>query len=255
MINLNKFHNIHKGETCYIFGDGPSIKYFDLSIFDNHIGISCGNQIFHKDFNKLNVKYYTVPEPWLFCNKIFQRHKFLQDFKPLTNHLKSKIKKNKQVDFFINLSNFGSCHGTNIYFIHRYLTKFSFAFSKFKNIDPFQGSFYSALSLAYLMGFSKIYVIGHDAWTIRKISSQRWYEYGKGISSVLQNHKKDRYVEQLEKEIEINSIIMDDNSINLKSCTYEEFTGTKPKYQENNELTSMDNLKVFDTYPGYKIFK
>ena len=30
MLNINKFHNIHEGETCYIFGDGPSIKYFDL---------------------------------------------------------------------------------------------------------------------------------------------------------------------------------------------------------------------------------
>ena len=50
MINLDKFIDIHKGKTCYIFGDGPSIKYFDLSRFDDYIGISCGNQIFHKDF-------------------------------------------------------------------------------------------------------------------------------------------------------------------------------------------------------------
>ena len=255
MINLNKFYNIHKGETCYIFGDGPSIKHFDLSRFDDYIGISCGNQIFHKDFNKLNVKYYTVPEPWLFCNKIFQRHKFLQDFKPLTNHLKNKMIINKQIDFFINLSNFGSCHDSNIYFIHRYLTKFSSVFSKFKNIDPFQGSFYSSLSLAYFMGFSKIYVIGHDAWSIRKTSSQRWYEFGEGVTSKSQSFKKDKYIEQLEKEIDISSIIIDKNSMNFKSHTYKEFTGLKPSFQENNELTSLDNLKVFDTYPGYKVFK
>ena len=37
-INLN-LKDIHKGETCYIFGNGGSIKYYDLSLFNNHIGI------------------------------------------------------------------------------------------------------------------------------------------------------------------------------------------------------------------------
>lgn len=254
MISLKNFQNAHKGETCYVFGDGPSIKHFDLSRFDDHIGISCGSLILHKDFNKLNVKYYTIPEPWLFCNKIFQRHKYLHDVKHLTNLLKNKMIINKQIDFFINLSNFGSLHDSNIYYIHRYLTKFSYLFSKFKNIDPFQGSFYSSLSLAYLMGFSKIHIVGHDAWTIRQTSSQRWYEFGEGVTSKLLSFKKDKYIEQLEKEIDISSIIIDKNSMNCKSHTYKEFTGLKPSYQENNELTSLDNLKVFDTYPEFKVF-
>ena len=62
-------------------------------------------------------------------------------------------------------------------------------------------------------------------------------------------------VKQLEKEIDITSIILDNNSMNIKSYTYKEFTGLDPKYCENNELVSMDNLKVFNTFPGYKIFK
>ena len=32
-IYLNKFKFKHKGEACYIFGDGPSIKSMDLSLF------------------------------------------------------------------------------------------------------------------------------------------------------------------------------------------------------------------------------
>lgn len=50
MFNLEKYKDIHKGETCYIFGDGPSIKWFDLSKFSDHIGISCGVIPFHNDF-------------------------------------------------------------------------------------------------------------------------------------------------------------------------------------------------------------
>ena len=30
---VSRFKNKHQGETCYLFGDGVSIKYFDLSLF------------------------------------------------------------------------------------------------------------------------------------------------------------------------------------------------------------------------------
>jgi len=61
-MSLKKYRNIHKNETCYIFGDGPSVKWFDYNSFGNHIGFSCGRQIFHKDFDLfgLNEEYNIV---------------------------------------------------------------------------------------------------------------------------------------------------------------------------------------------------
>lgn len=47
--------DIHKGETCYIFG--PSIKWFN-----DHIGTIP----FHNDFKKLNVKYSVLIQPSFF---------------------------------------------------------------------------------------------------------------------------------------------------------------------------------------------
>ena len=61
----SKFHNYHKGESCYIFGDGPSIKWFDLNAFTDKISIITGLLHHHKDFHNLNVKYATLVEPWI----------------------------------------------------------------------------------------------------------------------------------------------------------------------------------------------
>ena len=43
--------NKHKGETCYLFGDGASIKYFDLSSFSDKISFSLCYIPFHKILN------------------------------------------------------------------------------------------------------------------------------------------------------------------------------------------------------------
>ena len=53
-----KFKDIHRGESCYLFGNGASIKYFDLKKFDDKPSIGCGGLFLHKDFNELKVKYF-----------------------------------------------------------------------------------------------------------------------------------------------------------------------------------------------------
>ena len=40
---IYKFKNLHKGEACYLFGDGPSVKYFDLKQFSDKISIPCSS--------------------------------------------------------------------------------------------------------------------------------------------------------------------------------------------------------------------
>ena len=54
---IQKFRDIHKGEECYLFGDGSSLKYFDLEKFSDKISIPCAYLPFHKDVEKLNMPY------------------------------------------------------------------------------------------------------------------------------------------------------------------------------------------------------
>jgi hypothetical protein len=55
--HILKYRNLHSGEDCVLFGDGVSIKWFDLKSFTNILSITVGYLPFHNDFNKLNCKY------------------------------------------------------------------------------------------------------------------------------------------------------------------------------------------------------
>ena len=255
-MSLRRFHNKHIGETCYLFGDGPSIKSFDLSNFDEYIGICCGNLMFHDDFSKLDVRYYTIPEPYLFVPYWIHRREYLKGFQVLFKEFDKYLDMNRDIDFFINVTNILSKSGSNIHYIHRYLHKNHPKFYHFKGIDPFRGSFDACLSLAHFMGFSKAYLVGFDAFTIQRKSSNRWYEFGRGEPEDMEIQKTDDdYVGMLKKHMDLYSIVLDGKPYNMKSIKYEEYTGKPAEYKENYELTSSKNLKILSTYPGYSIFK
>ena len=121
MFNINKYHDLHKGESCYIFGNGPSIKWFDLSVFSDYVGISTGSIPFHNDFKKLNVKYHAIVEPWYYCPKWMQRYQLLRDARLISKKHKDLMSQNKGIDFFINVTSFPWVTGLNINYVHRML--------------------------------------------------------------------------------------------------------------------------------------
>ena len=61
---IERYKNIHRGESCYLFGDGISIKYFDLNKFTNKISIPCGFLLFHNDFDVLHTPYAQLIETY-----------------------------------------------------------------------------------------------------------------------------------------------------------------------------------------------
>ena len=70
-----KFKDLHKGESCYIFGNGSSLKHYDLKLFNDKASIGCGALFAHKDFRHLDLKYYYVAHP-LFFYKFWKNPRF-----------------------------------------------------------------------------------------------------------------------------------------------------------------------------------
>lgn len=251
MIGIKKFHNIHKGKTCYIFGDGPSIKWFDLSQFNNHVGISCGLQMIHKDFNKINVKYYAIPEPWLFHRYWHWRTKFKDKAKVLAmkKFMMNFINRHKYINFFFNFSNIGAISGSNIYLIHRYLIKHYSELSFLNGMDPFGGTFNTVLFLAYYMGFSKVYLVGFDAFTDDWLSPFRWYEMGDGKTGRRNETTLDPFLKILKKKLDIYSISLHNSTkseFNFKNISYSKLTKKNPIYKENYELIELKTFKIME---------
>lgn len=62
LIRQNKrFHDIHKGQRCFIVCNGPSINRQDLLLLKNEIVFCVSNGYLHKDYKELAPKYYCIP--------------------------------------------------------------------------------------------------------------------------------------------------------------------------------------------------
>jgi len=253
---LMKFRNIHKGETCYIFGDGPSVKWFDFSEFVDHPSICCGMIPFHRDFELLNAKYYVLVEPWLFVPRIFQP-KFLHVLSLLVPEYRKRIEAMRDQEIFVSLSNALSLSGPNINYVYGGLPGPSSNTDRLLNtFNCFNGSFEATLAIAYYLGFKKVYLVGFDAWTIQPSRTLRWYELGEG-EIYNSNNFAFEYLDVLKREMDIYTISKDGESCNVKNISYQSYTGNKPVFKENYELLSKDILNVLAsaTETGYKIFQ
>jgi len=245
MSSWKRFSDRHKGDSCYIFGNGPSIKWFDLSHFQDKTAISTGQLHYHKDFSKLkNIKYFSLIEPWFFVSKlprnIFDRNRdhsrLISLLKPIVDDYKKFIYENPDRHFFINLSNICSIKAKNIHFAWKTLPLIrNKADKKLTQYDLFAGSFYASLTLAYYMGFTDIYLVGFDAMTIEPVRNIRFYEFGKGeIGYNKQGH--DELLSLFKNEMNIYTISNKGKSNNVINIDYEDYTKTKTIYKENHEI-------------------
>ena len=50
-----EFKNKFLDQSCYIIGNGQSIKYLDLEKFSKKKTLTCGWMYLHKDYNKLDT--------------------------------------------------------------------------------------------------------------------------------------------------------------------------------------------------------
>ena len=260
MSDWKNFSNRHKGESCYIFGDGPSIKWFDLGLFSDKPSIFTGLLHHHNDFYKLNVKYATLIEPWGFAHPMIRgfftrgltRTQLDTDY-IITNHYRQLVKDSSNIDFFINLSNMLSFRRKNIHYIYRNLPEIRNRTDKIlSKFNLFGGSFHCALSLAYYFGFSKIYLVGHDAWTIQPVRNLRFYESGRG--KIFDNVPGfDELLEIFKNEMDIYTISVNGHSNNVRNINYEDYTGVPPVYKENFEIINEKSLKMFSLLRSHDV--
>lgn len=249
------FKRRHNNEECYIFGDGPSVKLFDIKEFSDLPSICCNMFPFHKDFSRLDVRYCTFLEPYAFAPKIFQPKCLnMEGMEEILKEYRAIMKKFPTKTFFVSASNLFSILGENIYFMFRqYPDTQSEVDYKLRHIECVKNSFYACLTLAKYLGFKKIYLVGFDGWVNYPSRSGHWYELGEGSVFDSTNLPAD-YLNILQREIEIVAITPDGNSRNVGSISYESYTGKKLEYKENHQLLSERHLKLLSTYPEYKIY-
>lgn len=251
------FKGRHKGESCYIFGDGASIKYFDLDAFPEKPAFTLSFIPFHKQADALNIRYALLIQPFFF-------YPYTQKYTLNTwwrNKIGPKyvdfIKKNIKTDNFVNLSNYPVLRGSNIVHLFKSINDPDFGFlqeCKAKGIHIFdEGSLTASISLAIYMGFEEIVLVGCD-YTHENRRIGHWYEKGKGTLALPNPGYGNPFLEMACKYAKIITITMEGGGSMLPGVPYSEFTGRPLSFRENYEITDMKTLKVLDTWPSHKIF-
>ena len=249
--------NRHHGESCYIYGDGVSIKWFDLMALPKKSGLTLSCIPFHNQAAALDLRYGLLIEPYYFY-PYFKMPTWSKNLRWWRNRINRKyvdlFRRNPDTDYFVNLSNYPILNGSNIYHLFQRLNDESFDFlsdCKRNNLGIFDGSLRCAISLAIFMGFKEIILVGCD-YTHEVSRSMHWYEKGMGVITQQLSYEK-HFFEIAQKHTSITTLTLEGLGSVLPSRTYTEFTGAPAIYRENHDLLDDATLKLLATWPGYSI--
>ena len=247
-----QFKDMHKGDTCYIFGNGESIKSMDLNNFNDKISIGCNNLFLHKDFEKLDCRYYQIVAPLIFL-PYFKYYGKLQK-NDIASVYRKKIKSLKKTLFFTSIFNKYSLVANNIYYEHH----FDKPGPDIKNCD-LAGSFSfmngatdAMIGMAVYMGFKKAILVGVD-YTFADNNSMHFFEKGRGTEK---NEEKYNviFLNQIKENIDLVTITTNDyKSDTLEHVSYFDYTGKSEIYQENVDIILASDLEKLDKMRLYKI--
>lgn len=157
----SKYRNRHAGETCYVFGNGYSLRFFDFKDFSDHVSIGCNSLFAHSDFGELNCRYYQIPAPFFYPYRRYYgqlKRNYLWDL------YREKIDQYPEVEYFTSLSNIFSVRGPNVRYEHHFGCRHpDVANCKLDGMFSFaQGALHAMLGTAIYMGFSKAILVGCD---------------------------------------------------------------------------------------------
>ncbi|MBN1931902.1 MAG: DUF115 domain-containing protein [Desulfobacterales bacterium] len=146
-INKNKlksFYNIHKGQTCYLIANGPSLNKIDWSLLEGKI--TFGMNRIYLLFDKMGFE----PNYYVCINK-----SVLEQFKDEIGNLKMPKFLNWDSNGFFKNNN-------NIYYVFYSFFRGVFGKDISKSLTPATTVTYAALQIIYYMGFYKVIIIGMD---------------------------------------------------------------------------------------------
>ena len=257
LLRNKRFKGIHEGESCYLFGNAKSLKYYDLSLFNDRVSIGCNGLFFHKDFSKIGLSYYFNGDPFYmypYWRNIYtariERH-ILGDL------FKKKISENKSINYFLNISDSPISRGENIFYAHH----FGQQFNGYKNcrldgaFSANQNALSGMIGLAIYMGFKDITLVGCDH-LMKPKTSEHFYEYGRLDQDHSPSIINEKVIKSAQTFLKIRVLIPNDlyKGHIIPHIQYEELTGKAPHFKENYEIISDADFKILrQNNCGYSI--
>ena len=241
-----KYQNIHKGQTCLIFGNGGSLKYYDLSAIEKkNLSIGCTYSLADKRMSGLEMNYCVIPSAYFFY--YFRIHSLSKKFviNLIGKIAKKIISKNTNTRFFVSLTNYYSLffRSNNLSYFHHFEDKTSGSYDLAGNFSNVSSALVMMISLAKFMGFAKVILLGCDYLGSPALGG---HFYSDSIPSY--GADQPQYVARIKKvvgelDLDVVVILKKGNSCPVfESVTFEEYFGAPEYYQSNTEIIDEEYL-------------
>jgi hypothetical protein len=239
-----KYQNIHTGQTCLIFGNGGSLKDYDLSaIGKNNLSIGCTYSLADKRMSGLEMNYCVIPSAYFFY--YFRIHSLSKKIviNLIGKIVKKIISKNTNTQFFVSLTNYYSLffRSKNLSYFHHFEDKTIANFDLAGNFTNVSGALEMMISLAKYMGFAKVILLGCDYLGSPKLEG---HFYADRIPFFGEDDPQ--YIDRLKDvftELDVVVILPKGSSCQMfASYTFEEYFGVQEYYQSNTEIVDEDYL-------------
>ncbi|MDD3173221.1 MAG: hypothetical protein PHF63_06125 [Herbinix sp.] len=152
-----RLKDIHKGQRCFVLGNGPSLSKIDLSLLKDEITFTVNDLYYNENFDKINTTYHLFADPLYFTELEGTIMKLTNKFSPKGIFIESSGYQ-KMVQNDLNSK----------YSIYVYANGIEVDDLKFMQMDlckllPYYCTVVqSAITIASYMGFREIYLLGCD---------------------------------------------------------------------------------------------
>ena len=246
ILKNKNFKGIHNGESCYLFGNAKSLKYYDLSLFNDRVSIGCNSLFLHKDFGDMRMSYYYIGHSFFYYPYWRNIYTGKRERNIIGSLYAAKFRENSDVNIFINVSDYPSLRGENIFYFHNFDQHFTDYVDC--SLDGVFSATQSALSgmlgVALFLGFKDVTLVGCDH-LLRPKASEHFYEYGM-LDEVNSSIMGQEILASAQKFVKLR-VVSPSNIYRgdlIPHIQYDELTGQNPQFKENYEIISKDDLSV-----------
>jgi|GEM_PF-2018193 len=150
-VNLVRFHNRHRGERCFIIGNGPSLLKNDLSLLKNEITFGVNAIYLNKETRDFLPTHYVVEDVYVAEDRAAEINAWDRPYKWIGNYLRHCLTGGPRTTWINTNLDYRNYPG----FPH-------FSTNAARQVYVGGTVSYICMQMAYFMGFSTVYLIGFD---------------------------------------------------------------------------------------------
>lgn len=252
----SKLKDIHKGETCLIFGNAGSLKYFDFSALPKIPSIGCSYSLTDIRTNNLDMKYCVISDPYLLYPIWFNSTQKKIQRNMIGPIMRKLILKNRDTNFFTSLTNYFGFFKTpeNLNFFYHFGDKTSASYDLAGKFAVSKGALHIMIGVAKYLGFSKAILLGCDYLGIPKLEGHFYADPTPFIGVEDIGYREG--IKKIADGIEILCVFPKGiQSPDFESVCFEEYFNSPEIYRENHEFIDPVYLKMMrDCVPYNQIY-